>query len=104
FHPVPCTVGGPAFPTRRSSDLTYSGRSMRAGTARLGPTSPGTSSSRPSGRIHSCSTVMVTSVSPTQEGAHRERDRMLLLQPLHRSEEHTSELQSRFELVCRLLL
>src|SRR5699024_11297900 len=24
--------------------------------------------------------------------------------PLHRSEEHTSELQSRFDLVCRLLL
>src|SRR5699024_12004711 len=24
--------------------------------------------------------------------------------PSHRSEEHTSELQSRFELVCRLLL
>src|SRR5699024_12683406 len=24
--------------------------------------------------------------------------------PIHRSEEHTSELQSRFDLVCRLLL
>src|SRR5690625_5976272 len=83
---------------------------MRAGPARLGPTSPGTSSSRPSGRIHSCSTVMVTSVSPTQEGAHRERDRRLLLQPLHRGRgggtdrKSTSELQSRGHLVCRLLL
>src|SRR5207249_10273604 len=28
----------------------------------------------------------------------------LLLSPLQRSEEHTSELQSRFDLVCRLLL
>src|SRR5699024_12868257 len=28
----------------------------------------------------------------------------LLLPPPRRSEEHTSELQSRFELVCRLLL
>src|SRR5438067_10766052 len=26
------------------------------------------------------------------------------LRPQHRSEEHTSELQSRFDLVCRLLL
>src|SRR5699024_12170754 len=28
----------------------------------------------------------------------------VILQVFHRSEEHTSELQSRFELVCRLLL
>src|SRR5699024_11946389 len=32
------------------------------------------------------------------------RTAMLLLQRLARSEEHTSELQSRFDLVCRLLL
>src|SRR5699024_12130315 len=34
-------------------------------------------------------------------GAPRWRTEQL---PLHRSEEHTSELQSRFDLVCRLLL
>src|SRR5699024_12694912 len=33
-----------------------------------------------------------------------ERRGLRLVQRLHRSEEHTSELQSRFDLVCRLLL
>src|SRR5438105_11783244 len=33
-----------------------------------------------------------------------ERVRQALLEPEHRSEEHTSELQSRVDLVCRLLL
>src|SRR5699024_12819224 len=48
-------------------------------------------------------------------GARRPRRRSLSVHPppdrgghgggvLHRSEEHTSELQSRFDLVCRLLL
>src|SRR5437868_10651111 len=33
------------------------------------------------------------------------RERQIIQQPVHfRSEEHTSELQSRFDLVCRLLL
>src|SRR5699024_11254231 len=39
--------------------------------------------------------------------ARRDPHRGLLLRPgaaVHRSEEHTSELQSRFDLVCRLLL
>src|SRR5699024_12652358 len=35
-------------------------------------------------------------VCPEQERTHNRPD--------HRSEEHTSELQSRFDLVCRLLL
>src|SRR5436309_14600095 len=36
---------------------------------------------------------------------HRRRDaHRRLLGPCRRSEEHTSELQSRFDLVCRLLL
>src|SRR5699024_12506907 len=39
-------------------------------------------------------------------GLRRRRDRSDPADPLgcHRSEEHTSELQSRFDLVCRLLL
>src|SRR5699024_12643934 len=32
------------------------------------------------------------------------QEQRLLVLPLPRSEEHTSELQSRFDLVCRLLL
>src|SRR5438067_3904780 len=38
-------------------------------------------------------------VQPSQEGGEGKRDR-----GGDRSEEHTSELQSRFDLVCRLLL
>src|SRR5690242_21239153 len=37
-------------------------------------------------------------------GGLRERDYAADLQMLHRSEEHTSELQSHVNLVCRLLL
>src|SRR3712207_8847839 len=35
---------------------------------------------------------------------HTDRDLFVFAQELHRSEEHTSELQSRQYLVCRLLL
>src|SRR5699024_11331176 len=35
---------------------------------------------------------------------HRAHPQLRQAEPLPRSEEHTSELQSRFELVCRLLL
>src|SRR5699024_296222 len=41
--------------------------SIAAGTGRRGPMVPGTSTSRPSGRNHSCSTVLPTSVSPTSK-------------------------------------
>src|SRR5699024_12149230 len=37
------------------------------------------------------------------DGHQRERSRLVMRTP-PRSEEHTSELQSRFDLVCRLLL
>src|SRR5699024_11511318 len=36
--------------------------------------------------------------------AYRDRHQITSTDPLGRSEEHTSELQSRFDLVCRLLL
>src|SRR5689334_23707181 len=37
-------------------------------------------------------------------GDHRRREERVVHGPLGRSEEHTSELQSQFHLVCRLLL
>ena len=40
----------------------------------------------------------------TKEEALKEATRDLGTNPSERSEEHTSELQSRFDLVCRLLL
>src|SRR5438067_2858180 len=39
-----------------------------------------------------------------QGGRNRQPARAQRLGAIHRSEEHTSELQSRFDLVCRLLL
>src|SRR5699024_4904624 len=44
-------------------------------------------------------------VSALEEAIQQKKIRLLYLTPNHqRSEEHTSELQSRFDLVCRLLL
>src|SRR5438874_6359385 len=71
-----------SFPTRRSSDLP-SGRASR-GSCRS-PTS------RPPAATGCCSKARV--VRPASRAGRRRR-----------SEEHTSELQSRRDLVCRLLL
>src|SRR5438067_4882629 len=66
------------FPTRRSSDLrTSSSRTVPSGCC---PAASSSSSNR-----------------MTDSPADSRR-------PVPRSEEHTSELQSRFDLVCRLLL
>src|SRR5207249_11490151 len=83
-----------SFPTRRSSDLS----APAAPAATTGPLSHAPSAAKP-------------------PGAHRHRREIrrgevfIASPPLYRSsaaqrrsEEHTSELQSRFDLVCRLLL
>src|SRR5699024_12868955 len=69
-----------SFPTRRSSDLPGQRRRGR----------------QVEERVHG------EGVHDQHSGDAVERDRRLL-RP-QRSEEHTSELQSRFDLVCRLLL
>src|SRR5699024_11403662 len=83
-----------SFPTRRSSDLP-------AGKA--DPVFPGRPDRRADRRhpLHRLSYLRIRKARP-------EKERELLLRPGAgdgpRSEEHTSELQSRFDLVCRLLL
>src|SRR5699024_12825554 len=72
----------PSFPTRRSSDLVAGGFGFAAVAA----------GRRPCGRV-------VAGVLGPVDAAGGGRRR-----PGVRSEEHTSELQSRFDLVCRLLL
>src|SRR5699024_12571384 len=81
-HPDP-----PSSPTRRSSDLGRSrSGSASARCARRWPCSSSAARSpHPAG-----------ATSPTGGGRSAPRPT--------RSEEHTSELQSRFDLVCRLLL
>src|SRR5690606_4731243 len=81
-----------SFPTRRSSDLSTSSR--RGGTTAR-PTRPGTSVSSRTAAPRAwtrCRTTPRRSATSVPTG------------PRTRSEEHTSELQSRENVVCRLLL
>src|SRR5699024_12369545 len=83
-----------SFPTRRSSDLPVTAAELRedAAGAPIDPDYPVTPVPRSARRgVVSISVVLIgfTVFAPTL---------------MARSEEHTSELQSRFDLVCRLLL
>src|SRR5439155_21441097 len=72
-----------SFPTRRSSDLISASHAAGDGTRRGVPRA-----GNPRGMV-----------SPSRPSARRD-----LVAERNRSEEHTSELQSRGHLVCRLLL
>src|SRR2546429_1773947 len=48
--------------------------------------------------------ALLTPINTTTEKMHNSRRRKLARRCTRRSEEHTSELQSRLHLVCRLLL
>src|SRR5699024_11370887 len=97
LSPVPSSLSPPrrhvsrdllSFPTRRSSDLT-----LRRGGLKVSLTE------------------WMSLMEALDKGLHRSSFtgfyylcRCLLVKSEARSEEHTSELQSRFDLVCRLLL
>src|SRR5207249_11071158 len=84
----------PSFPTRRSSDL---GSALPAVSARAACI---THFGRARGRTGTGASVR-RQETPTHAAAAPDHGR----DPTRRrSEEHTSELQSRFDLVCRLLL
>src|SRR5207237_4692484 len=76
-----------SIPTRRSSDLA------------LGMFPEGTRQEREPGEVKPGAAMVAI-----QEGDHRGAGLDLTGLPLLRSEEHTSELQSHLNLVCRLLL
>src|SRR5206468_11313419 len=86
----------PPFPTRRSSDL---GHAAQADSPRR---SPGRAAARrQEGERHPALSVLIVRCSieeTTNKLIGRNETRT------DRSEEHTSELQSRSDLVCRLLL
>src|SRR5206468_12272232 len=64
---------------------------------RSGSMPPGGRSPRSSSDVHSIAP------RPPEDKRHSATDATVLGHPTQRSEEHTSELQSRSELVCRLL-
>src|SRR5206468_8020779 len=91
-----------SFPTRRSSDLTAVLQARKTGTLR---------------DLTGLSAALTVKVTPEHGGTRVEIGMQkwfdkaavaavafMVFPPLLRSEEHTSELQSRSDLVCRLLL
>src|SRR5207249_6020756 len=86
-----------SFPTRRSSDLTSAWRGDAASAV---PTRRSARSMSAAVESLICSSTRPTSVSASMACASTESGSSASA----RSEEHTSELQSRFDLVCRLLL
>src|SRR5699024_12728896 len=82
------------FPTRRSSDLPQH-QAARAAGIQVSNRSPGATC------VGSGRSRLITSccAPPTSDKSNQMRS----TRSSRRSEEHTSELQSRFDLVCRLL-
>src|SRR5687768_18264284 len=80
--------GSTLFPTRRSSDLGARASAMAVATARM--------AARPNG-LDTATPANTTAATPSSRAPTTSR-------MFWRSEEHTSELQSRLHLVCRLLL
>src|SRR5207249_12161529 len=90
----------PSFPTRRSSDLTLLDRDKIRAVGII---------NRIAAEVGQHYEVLLQlNFPPGREGPRvlglGHRDLSMLVYRDRRSEEHTSELQSRFDLVCRLLL
>src|SRR5207249_9483257 len=93
-----------SFPTRRSSDLcvlTFASADVPTMPAATRTTTPRTSNRSLSTRVNPPN--LRPSVERIKAGPEATHGPVVRRRGL-RSEEHTSELQSRFDLVCRLLL
>src|SRR5207249_11377555 len=99
FHaPVPCRATY-SFPTRRSSDLDgKSGALVPVGALVIDELVVIGTGQCPQ-VIHQTAAVQKCMIFQ-----HSGNLPQIIYTVCHRSEEHTSELQSRFDLVCRLLL
>src|SRR5437868_11743478 len=92
----------PLFPTRRSSDLSKSRTNLK-------DHGPGHTRQYAAGKRRGANGIVL---NPEKIAARRFHNKAVRVQQqrfissgrIRRSEEHTSELQSRFDLVCRLLL
>src|SRR5206468_11384728 len=90
FHPSRPPRDLPSFPTRRSSDLCPFAP-LRRGDRRRPRVGPVSEPARHPRRTRLVQVAIVAAI-------------VAAFVVLNRSEEHTSELQSRSDLVCRLLL
>src|SRR2546422_5887906 len=88
------------FPTRRSSDLTCWERRGWPSTRRPAPMPVSRRCAAPRERGRPTTSRSSTPRCPTRTASSSPPPSA----PIARSEEHTSELQSRLHLVCRLLL
>src|SRR5438067_9859326 len=86
----------PSFPTRRSSDLNTAARAPERPRCEQRDAMAGPDNPQPQSLSAGCDQC------PRAARLLGDIDR--ILRKGIRSEEHTSELQSRFDLVCRLLL
>src|SRR5207248_4106647 len=93
-----------SFPTRRSSDLPTLSRPQLGQAIITGPRSRRPSALRISKAVLTSSTGSAVSdtrtVSPIPSTSSAPIPTALLIEPEYRSEEHTSELQSPYDLVC----
>src|SRR5699024_12033968 len=89
----------PSFPTRRSSDLSHLSDMNMIAEADFLRDNP--SWERPYGWVWAVELNRVLNASELSELRALGKNTQVLAD---RSEEHTSELQSRFDIVCRLLL
>src|SRR5699024_11293986 len=104
LHRAPAACAMPPFPTRRSSDLGWA-LGFRTFVLQGGEGLPAEQACALmraiKGEFPGCAVTLSLGEYPTEDYRAMKAagaDRYL------RSEEHTSELQSRFDLVCRLLL
>src|SRR5207302_10851189 len=102
--PHPAHRHPPSFPTRRSSDLLEAAGSYRAEHPLESEPSPFVGAAR----CAACHRDTVSALQASRHASTLVRGKPLTKlpypdRPLPRSEEHTSELQSRENLVCRLL-
>src|SRR5699024_12548560 len=92
-----------SFPTRRSSDLNYVASHVIEKKTSSSNIQDAHEAIRPT-NIHLTPTVVKESLSRDQFRLYQLIWKRFTASRMARSEEHTSELQSRFDLVCRLLL
>src|SRR5699024_11359090 len=103
-QPTPPSLHSPPFPTRRSSDLGIF--HIRDGWDLFCTEESNGQSIELHSHILQNIDYRSSDVNPSRTMPRREAERgarRLVRRRALRSEEHTSELQSRFDLVCRLL-